>query len=84
MARTRPSVVDEERRDGRSSASGKEERMKDKENAPRKTRQAERDPAAARSGRKEEAGQDPGQRKPSEIESREWRGAGVCGDRHTD
>ena len=24
------------------------------------------------------------QRKPSKIERREWRGAGVCGDRHTD
>jgi hypothetical protein len=23
-------------------------------------------------------------RKPSKIERREWRGAGVCGDRHTD
>lgn len=25
-----------------------------------------------------------GKRKPSKIERREWRGAGVCGDRHTD
>ncbi|HWG79833.1 MAG TPA: hypothetical protein VN681_08670 [Stellaceae bacterium] len=24
------------------------------------------------------------QRKPSRIEQREWRGEGVCGDRHTD
>jgi hypothetical protein len=23
-------------------------------------------------------------RKPSPIERREWRGSGVCGDRHTD
>lgn len=23
-------------------------------------------------------------RKPSPIEPREWRGSGVCGDRHTD
>ncbi len=23
-------------------------------------------------------------RKPSRIEPREWRGSGVCGDRHTD
>lgn len=23
-------------------------------------------------------------RKPSHIEPREWRGSGVCGDRHTD
>jgi len=24
------------------------------------------------------------ERKPSPIERREWRGSGVCGDRHTD
>ena len=24
------------------------------------------------------------ERKPSPIEPREWRGSGVCGDRHTD
>jgi hypothetical protein len=28
--------------------------------------------------------QESGERKPSKIERREWRGAGVCGDRHTD
>jgi hypothetical protein len=80
----RPPVVDEGRRDGRSNTSGKEERMRDKENAPHKTQQAVREPAAARNGRKEEAGQGLGERKPSKIERREWRGAGVCGDRHTD
>jgi hypothetical protein len=30
------------------------------------------------------ASKESGQRKPSKIERREWRGAGVCGDRHTD
>lgn len=25
-----------------------------------------------------------GERKPSPIERRDWRGSGVCGDRHTD
>lgn len=27
---------------------------------------------------------DESERKPSPIERREWRGSGVCGDRHTD
>jgi hypothetical protein len=27
---------------------------------------------------------DDSQRKPSTIEQRDWRGEGVCGDRHTD
>jgi len=27
---------------------------------------------------------DESRRKPSPIEQREWRGEGVCGDRHTD
>jgi hypothetical protein len=27
---------------------------------------------------------DVSRRKPSTIEQREWRGEGVCGDRHTD
>lgn len=27
---------------------------------------------------------DENRRKPSPIERRDWRGAGVCGDRHTD
>src|SRR5215472_6597468 len=30
------------------------------------------------------ASKEEGKRKPSKIERREWRGAGVCGDRHTD
>ena len=27
---------------------------------------------------------DDAERKPSTIERRDWRGSGVCGDRHTD
>ena len=27
---------------------------------------------------------DESERKPSTIERRDWRGSGVCGDRHTD
>jgi hypothetical protein len=27
---------------------------------------------------------DEAERKPSTIERRDWRGSGVCGDRHTD
>jgi len=27
---------------------------------------------------------DQSERKPSTIERRDWRGSGVCGDRHTD
>ena len=30
------------------------------------------------------ARQEQTERKPSKIERREWRGSGVCGDRHTD
>ena len=29
-------------------------------------------------------GRDESRRKPSPIERRDWRGEGVCGDRHTD
>ena len=43
------------------------------------------DAQSARAG--EQASQErhgEGERRPSPIEKREWRGAGVCGDRHTD
>jgi hypothetical protein len=59
--------------------------MNDKQNAQHKTQQPLRDPAALRSDRNEQAArQEPSERRPSKIERREWRGAGVCGDRHTD
>lgn len=59
--------------------------MNDKQDAQHQTQQPARDPAAPRSGRDEHpARQEPSERKPSKIELREWRGAGVCGDRHTD
>jgi hypothetical protein len=42
-------------------------------------REDERKLDAAREPRRDER-----ERKPSPIERREWRGSGVCGDRHTD
>jgi hypothetical protein len=43
------------------------------------------DQAAPQGARNEEsARQEASERKPSKIERREWRGSGVCGDRHTD
>lgn len=37
----------------------------------------------ARSAEPEHAAREE-RRKPSPVERREWRGSGVCGDRHTD
>jgi hypothetical protein len=50
-----------------------------KELRPDEVRDRRRDAETQRAASKES-----GQRKPSKIERREWRGAGVCGDRHTD
>jgi hypothetical protein len=59
--------------------------MNDKQSAQQKTQQPARDQTAPRSSRNEQAARhEPGERKPSKIERREWRGSGVCGDRHTD
>ena len=59
--------------------------MNDKQKAQQKTQEPARDEAAARGGRQEQtARQEQSERKPSKIERRDWRGAGVCGDRHTD
>jgi hypothetical protein len=59
--------------------------MNEKQRAQHRAQQPARDEAAARGSRQErETRQEPGERKPSKIELREWRGAGVCGDRHTD
>lgn len=41
----------------------------------RETREAQSADAARREA---------GDRKPTPIERRDWRGSGVCGDRHTD
>ena len=45
---------------------------------PARDRKHDREPEV-REQRREE-----GDRRASPIERREWRGAGVCGDRHTD
>ena len=48
-------------------------------------REGARDPRPREETRRAEASEGgKSQRKPSKIERREWRGAGVCGDRHTD
>lgn len=49
---------------------------------PAEQREPDRSIEARDGGRADEAGE----RKPksSPIERREWRGSGVCGDRHTD
>jgi hypothetical protein len=44
--------------------------------APREQRARSTDDSGRRGGSAE--------RKPSTIETRDWRGSGVCGDRHTD
>jgi hypothetical protein len=58
--------------------------MNEKQSAERQTRPAPRERAAADGRNEPVAQQEPGERKPSKIELREWRGSGVCGDRHTD
>jgi hypothetical protein len=46
---------------------------------PQEQIEPEQEPHAAHAPRRDEH-----ERKPSRIERREWRGSGVCGDRHTD
>ena len=46
---------------------------------PREQREQERQLQAVRGQRRDEE-----QRKPDPSERGEWRGSGVCGDRHTD
>jgi hypothetical protein len=53
----------------------------EKRNPQDRHRQAEPREHSARGA---DDGRDQPQRKPSPIEQREWRGEGVCGDRHTD
>lgn len=47
-------------------------------------KQQARDQAPVRDDRSKTQQEPQNARKPSKIERREWRGAGVCGDRHTD
>jgi hypothetical protein len=59
--------------------------MTDHRSAKELKREGVRDPRAREETRRAEANEGgKAQRKPSKIERREWRGAGVCGDRHTD
>jgi len=60
--------------------------MNDKQSAPHKApHQPTQDQIAAQSATSEPAARrEASERKPSKIECREWRGSGVCGDRHTD
>jgi hypothetical protein len=60
--------------------------MNDKQSGQRKTQhQPTLDPPAPQGTPNEQAArQEAPERKPSKIERREWRGSGVCGDRHTD
>jgi len=59
--------------------------MTDHRAAKESRREDPRDPHRRQEPQRAE-GRDAGKspRKPSKIERREWRGAGVCGDRHTD
>jgi hypothetical protein len=64
-------------------ASGEEERMHNQGDQGKTQRPQSGDPAPLEAaGRDDRAAQ--GERKPSKIERRDWRGSGVCGDRHTD
>jgi hypothetical protein len=80
-------VVLEAAQDGRRSNTprGEEERMNqdrtDKRLAQDRRGQSEPHEHSARGA---DDGRDESRRKPSTIEQREWRGEGVCGDRHTD
>lgn len=53
--------------------------MNDEPRGKRRPREQERELEAALEQRRDER-----QRKPGRTEPEEWRGAGVCGDRHTD
>ena len=60
--------------------------MNDKQNAQNRAphkpmHQSMHDQTATSGARNEQVASE---RKPSKIEPREWRGSGVCGDRHTD
>jgi hypothetical protein len=49
----------------------------------RHTQDEPREQRARSSGDADQRGEN-AERKPSTIEPRDWRGSGVCGDRHTD
>jgi hypothetical protein len=53
--------------------------MSDETRGQRRPREQERELEAAKEQRREEQA-----RKPERTQHEEWRGAGVCGDHHTD
>ena len=57
--------------------------MTDNRSAKEPRRDQSRDRRREEQTRRAEA-KESGKREPSKIERREWRGAGVCGDRQTD
>lgn len=57
--------------------------MSDDRTARRRPSEQHAQELDARAEQREERDRD-GERIPSPIERREWRGSGVCGDRHTD
>jgi len=67
---------------------GEEERMNNDRDDKRKSHEPQRDdePREQAAHGAGDAGhrRDQSERKPSTIERRDWRGSGVCGDRHTD
>jgi len=67
---------------------GEEERMNHDRNDKRKSHEPHRpdEPREQGAPGHGETGHhgDQSERKPSTIERRDWRGSGVCGDRHTD
>jgi len=61
--------------------------MNDKRGGQRSTQRQAREEAELRAGASTNQStrhEEQSARKPSKIEPREWRGSGVCGDRHTD
>ena len=54
----------------------------DRTRKPQPTRPGERETREAKPA--DSVRRDAGERKPTPIEQRDWRGSGVCGDRHTD
>jgi hypothetical protein len=57
--------------------------MEDDRMAKQRPDERERQVQAAREPEHDQQ-QREGKRKPTQIERREWRGSGVCGDTHTD
>ena len=82
-----PLAYDPRKVDAEPNASGEEERMNHDRNDKLRSDEHGNDEPRERSARgADEASRhcEQAERKPSPIERRDWRGEGVCGDRHTD